>query len=124
VESCKTSQTGSFAVTIVPEELGQWEAIAQVEAGELYAASSSQLTGFEVVKLTIPEVIILKAREFTKPPLLYVPVGLVAALGIGIGLKTGFIQNLRSKKGNVKVEEIVEEPKDATTYRRRSDRKS
>jgi hypothetical protein len=124
VESCRTSQTGSFKVTIVPEELGLWEALAQVEAGELYAASSSQLTGFEVVKLTIPEVIILKAREFTKPPLLYVPVGLVAALGIGIGFKTGFIQNLRSKKGNVKVEEIVEEPKDATTYRRRSDRKS
>ena len=124
VESCRTSQTGSFKVTIVPEELGQWEAIAQVEAGELYAASSSQLTSFEVVKLTIPEVIILKAKEFTKPPLLYVPVGLVAVLGIGIGFRTGFIQNLRSKKGNVKVEEIVEEPRDATTYRRRSDRKN
>ena len=124
VESCRTSQTGSFTVTIVPEELGPWEAIAQVGASELYASSSSQLTTFEVVKLTIPEVIILKAQKFTEPPLLYVPVGLVAALAIGVGFKTGFIQNLRSKKGNVKVEEIVEEPKDATTYRRRSDRKN
>ena len=124
LESCRTSQTGSFTVTIVPEELGPWEAIAQVGASELYATSSSQLTSFEVVKLTIPEVIILKAQEFTEPPLLYVPVGLVAALAIGVGLKTGFIQNLRSKKGSVKVEEIVEEPKDATTYRRRSDRKN
>jgi len=124
VESCRTSQTGSFSVTIVPEELGLWEALAQVEASELYAMSSSQLTSFEVVKLTIPEVIILKAQEFTEPPLLYVPVGLVAALAIGAGFKTGFIQNLRSKKGNVKVEEIIEEPKDATTYRRRSDRES
>ncbi len=124
VESCRTSQTGSFTVTIVPEELGPWEAIAQVGASELYATSSSQLTSFEVVKLMIPEVIILKAQEFTEPPLLYVPVGLVAALAIGVGFKTGFIQNLRSKKGNVKVEEIVEEPKDATTYRRRSDRKN
>ena len=124
VESCRTSQTGSFTVTIVPEELGPWEAIAQVGASELYASSSSQLTTFEVVKLTIPEVIILKAQKFTEPPLLYVPVGLVAALAIGVGFKTGFIQNLRSKKGSVKVEEIVEEPKDATTYRRRSDRKN
>ena len=124
VESCRTSQTGSFTVTIVPEELGPWEAIAQVGASELYASSSSQLTTFEVVKLTIPEVIILKAQEFTEPPLLYVPVGLVAVLGIVVGFKTGFIQNLRSKKGNVKVEEIIEEPKDATTYRRRSDRKN
>ena len=124
VESCRTSQTGSFKVTIVPQELGLWEAIAQVETSELYFSSSSELTSFEVVKLTIPEVIILKAREFTEPPLLYVPVGLVAVLGIGVGLKTGFLQNLRSKKGNVKVKEIVEEPKDATKYRRRSDRKS
>ena len=123
VESCRTSQTGSFTVTIVPEELGLWEAIAQVEAGELYASSSSQLTSFEVVKLTIPEAIILKAQEFTEPPLLYVPVGLVAALGIGAGFKTGFIQNLRSKKKNVKVEEIIEEPKNETSYRRRSNRK-
>jgi len=124
VESCRTSQTGSFTATIVPEELGPWEVLAQVETSELYAPSSSQLTTFEVVKLTIPEVIILKAQEFTEPPLLYVPVGLVAALAIGVGFKTGFIQNLRSKKGNVKVEEIIEEPKDATTYRRRSERKS
>ena len=123
VESCRTSQTGSFGVTIVPEELGIWEAIAQVDTGELYESSSSPLTSFEVVKLSIPEVIILKAREFTEPPLLYVPVGLVAALGLGYGFKTGFIQNLRSKKGSVKVKEIVEEPKDATTYRRRSSRK-
>lgn len=123
VESCGTSQTGSFSVTIVPEELGLWEALAQVEASELYAMSSSQLTSFEVVKLTIPEVIILKAQEFTEPPLLYVPVGLVAALAIGAGFKTGFIQNLRSKKKNVKVEEIIEEPKDTTSYRRRSNRK-
>ncbi len=122
VESCRTSQTGSFGVTIVPEELGEWEAIAQVDTGELYESSSSPLTPFEVVKLSIPEVIILKAREFTEPPLLYVPVGLVAALGLGYGFKTGFIQNLRSKKGNVKVKEIVEDPKDATTYRRRSSR--
>ncbi|HUV55360.1 MAG TPA: hypothetical protein VMW03_09165, partial [Candidatus Krumholzibacteriaceae bacterium] len=123
VESCGTSQTGSFSVTIVPEELGLWEVLAQVEASELYASSSSQLTSFEVVKLTIPEVIILKAQEFTEPPLLYVPVGLVAALAIGVGFKTGFIQNLRSKKKNVKVEEIIEEPKDTTSYRRRSNRK-
>ena len=123
VMSCRTSQTGSFTVTIVPEELGHWEAIAQVEAGELYASSSSPLATFEVIKLTIPEVIILKAKEFTKPPLLYVPVGLVAAIGIGAGFKTGFIQNLRSKKGNVKVKEVVEEPKNTTSYRRRSDRK-
>ena len=124
VESCRTSQTGSFKVTIVPEELGLWEALAQVETSELYFSSSSELTSFEVVKLSIPEVIILKAREFTEPPLLYVPVGLVAVLGIGVGLKTGFLQNLRSKKRNVKVKEIVEEPKDATKYRRRSDRKN
>ncbi len=123
VMSCRTSQTGSFTVTIVPEELGHWEAIAQVETGELYASSSSPLATFEVIKLTIPEVIILKAKEFTKPPLLYVPVGLVAAIGIGAGFKTGFIQNLRSKKGNVKVKEVVEEPKNTTSYRRRSDRK-
>jgi len=123
VESCRTSQTGSFSTIIVPEELGEWEAIAQVDTGELYESSSSQLTTFKVVKLSIPEVIILKAREFTEPPLLYVPVGLVAALGLGYGFKTGFIQNLRSKKGNVKVKEIVEEPKDATSYRRRSSRK-
>ena len=122
VESCRTSQTGSFGVTIVPEELGEWEAIAQVDAGELYESSSSPLTSFEVVKLSIPEVIILKAREFTEPSLLYVPVGLVAAIGLGYGFKTGFIKNLRSKKGHVKVEEIVEEPNDATTYRRRSSR--
>ncbi len=122
VEVCRTSQTGSFGVTIVPEELGEWEVLAQVDAGELYVSSSSPLTPFEVVKLSIPEVIILKAQEFTEPPLLYVPVGLVAALGLGYGFKTGFIQNLRSKKGNVKVKEIVEDPKDATTYRRRSSR--
>jgi hypothetical protein len=125
VESCRTSQTGSFKVTIVPEELGLWEALAQVDTSELYASSSSELTSFEVVKLSIPEVIILKARKFTEPPLLYVPVGLVTVLGIGAGLKTGFIQNLRSKKkGNVKVKEVVEEPKDATKYQRRSDRKT
>jgi hypothetical protein len=123
VESCRTSQTGSFGVTIVPEELGEWEAIAQVDAGELYESSSSPLTPFEVVKLSIPEVIILKAQEFTEPPLLYVPVGLVAALGLGYGFKTGFIQNLRSKKKSVKVKEIVEDPKDTTSYRRRSSRK-
>jgi hypothetical protein len=52
------------------------------------------------------------------------PVGLVAVLAIGVGFKTGFIQNLRSKKGNVKVEEIIEDSKDATTYQRRSNRKN
>ncbi len=123
VDSCRTSQTGSFTAIVVPEELGKWEAIAQVDAGELFESSSSPLATFEVVKLSIPEVIVLKAREFTEPPLLYVPVGLVAAAGLGYGFKTGFIQNLRSKKGNVKVEEIVEEKsKDATSYRRRSSR--
>jgi hypothetical protein len=124
VESCRTSQTGSFSTIVVPEELGDWEAIAQVDSGELYESSSSPLTPFKVVKLSIPEVIILKAREFTEPPLLYVPVGLVAVIGLGYGFKTGFIKNLRSKKGHVKVEEIVEEPNDATTYRRRSSRES
>ena len=69
------------------------------EAGELYASSLSQLTSFQVVKLTIPEVIILKAQEFTRPPLLYVPVGLAAALAVGVGYKNGFIQNLISRKG-------------------------
>ncbi len=123
VESCRTSQTGSFSTIIVPEELGEWEAIAQVDSGELYESSSSPLNIFTVVKLSIPEVIILKAREFTEPPLLYVPVGLVAVLGLGYGFKTGFIQNLRSKKGNVKVKEIVEDSKDTTSYRRRSERK-
>ena len=123
VDSCRTTQTGSFSTIVVPEELGLWDAIAQVDAGELYESSSSPLATFEVVKLSIPEVIILKAQEFAKPPLLYVPVGLVAAVGLGYGYKTGFIKNLRSKKGSVKVEEIVEEPKDPTTYRRRSDRK-
>lgn len=128
-KSCMTSQTGSFTVTIVPEELGVWEAMAQVEAGELYASSLSPLTSFKVVKLSIPEIIILKAQEFTKPPLLFVPVGLVSVLAVGAGFKTGFIQNLISRKGkgkgkgNVKVEEITEEQKGTTTYRRRSDRK-
>ncbi len=122
VESCRTSQTGAFSVIIVPEELGEWEAIAQVEAGELYEYSSGPLTTFEVVKLSIPEVIILKAQEFTEPPLLYLPVGLVAVLGLGYVFKTGYIQNLRSKKGNVKVKEIVEEPKDTSSYRRRGSR--
>ncbi|MBN2334215.1 hypothetical protein JXL21_01565, partial [Candidatus Bathyarchaeota archaeon] len=83
-----------------------------------------------VVKLTIPETILLKAREFTRPPLLYVPVGLVAAVALGVGLKTGFIRSVVQRKGKVKVEELksdeVEEPdvKDASSYQRRSSRKS
>jgi hypothetical protein len=132
VESLTTSGTGSFTTTITTESLGTWEILPQVLSTAYNDASQGALISFEVVPLTIPEIVMLKAAEFTQPPLVYFPAGLVVATVAGLGVKTGLIKGvLKNGKGAVKDEEASEdangedtgEPaKETTTYRRRSDR--
>jgi hypothetical protein len=128
IESVISSGDGSFSVSIVPEELGLWELLAQVKNTEYYNPSQGDIIRFEVIQLTIPETIMAKALEFTKPPLLYAPIGLfVLSLG-AIEMKTGFIRSsIKKIRGVKKPEEEVEgekeeKPTGVTSYKRRSSR--
>ncbi|MFH2110297.1 MAG: hypothetical protein ABIJ47_03435 [Candidatus Bathyarchaeota archaeon] len=132
VESLTTSGSGTFTTTITTDSLGAWEILPQTLSTGYSEASQGALISFEVVPLTIPEIVMLKAAEFTQPPLVYLPAGLVVATVAGVGVKTGLIKGvLKNGKSAVKEEEASEdvngedtgEPaKETSTYRRRSSR--
>ena len=71
----------------------------------------------------------LKAAEFTEPPLIFLPAGLLVATMAGVELKTGFIRGvIKNGKGTVEEEEgegngeEAEPDEETSTYRRRSAR--
>jgi hypothetical protein len=132
VESLTTSGSGTFTTTITTDSLGSWEILPQALSTGYSETSQGALLSFEVVPLTIPEIVMLKAAEFAQPPLVFLPAGLVVATVAGVGIKKGVFQGLfKNGKGAVKEEEASEgvngddtgEPsKEASTYRRRSSR--
>lgn len=128
VTSLTTSVSGRFSTTITTDSLGTWDILPQVISTAYNEASQGDLISFEVVPLTIPEIVILKAAEFTEPPLVFVPAGLLVATVAGVELKTGFIRGvIKNGKDTEETEEEatseeVESDEDTYTYRRRSAR--
>jgi hypothetical protein len=134
VESVTTSAAGTFYASITPNVTGSWEVLPQVLSTAYNSPSQGGLISFQVVPLSIPEVIMYKAAEFTQPPLVFVPAGLVVAAVAGVEAKTGVIRGALGNgkgKGKGKAEEATaddkephEEDEDTSSYKRRSSRES
>jgi len=132
VESVITSAAGTFSTSITPNVTGSWEMLPQVLSTAYNSPSQGDLISFQVVPLSITEVILYKAAEFTQPPLVFVPAGLVVAAVAGVEVKTGVIRGALGNgkgKGKVKeatadVEEPHEEDESTSSYKRRSSRES
>jgi hypothetical protein len=132
VESVTTSAAGTFSTSITPNITGSWEMLPQVLSTAYNSPSQGDLISFQVVPLSIPEIIMYKAAEFTQPPLVLVPAGLVVAAVAGVEVKTGIIRGaLGNGKGKVKAKEATadvkephEEDEGTSGYKRRSSRES
>jgi len=119
-EIVTTGREGAFSLTITPEVEGLWDVLPQLKVSELYDASQTQLVTFEVDKLTIIDTIMYKATEFTKPPLMFVPIGLSTVLVGGLVYKAKHAK----EQSEEDEQEIPEEEKTEglTSYKRRSSR--
>jgi hypothetical protein len=134
VESVTTSAAGTFSTSITPNITGSWETLPQVLSTAYNSPSQGGLVSFQVVPLSIPEVIMYKAIEFTQPPLIFVPAGLVVVAVAGVEVKTGVIRGAlgngkgkgkgKAKEATADVKEPYEEDEGASGYKRRSSRES
>gem|GEM_PF-595451 len=137
VVSATTSASGTFSSSFTPNATGSWDILPQVLSTPYNSPSQGDLITMQVVPLTLSEVIMMKAAEFAKPPLVFLPAGLVVAAVAGVEAKTGVIRGaLKNGKGKVKEEAAPEpgeangkvngeangEPKETTSYKRRSAR--
>ncbi|MCJ7732225.1 Ig-like domain-containing protein, partial [Candidatus Bathyarchaeota archaeon] len=123
IETVTTGREGGFSLTITPEVIGTWDMLPQLKVSELYDASQGFLISFEVVNLTPVDIIVYKAMAFTTPPLMYVPIGLAAALVAVLLMRTDFVKKRLNKEDEEEEAASEEEtPKGATGYKRRSSR--
>jgi hypothetical protein len=123
VETVSTGREGGFSLTITPEVIGTWDMLPQLKVSELYDASQGSLISFEVENLTPVDIIVYKAMAFTTPPLMYVPIGLTAALVAVLLMRTGFVKKRLNKEDEEEEAASEEETlKGATGYKRRSSR--
>jgi hypothetical protein len=132
IESVTTSTAGTFSTSITPNVTGSWEMLPQVLSTAYNSPSQGDLISFQVVPLSITEIIMYKAAEFTQPPLVFVPAGLVVAAVAGVEVKTGVIRGAlgngkgkgKAKEATPDVEEAHEEDEGTSSYKRRSSRES
>jgi hypothetical protein len=124
-----TSTDGTFSASFTPNITGTWEILPQVLSTAYNPPSQGALMSIQVVPLTLPEMIIMKALEFTKPPLVLVPAGLAVVTVAGVEVKTGVIRGAfkngkgKPKKGAVPEPSAAKEDnKETTSYKRRSAR--
>ena len=118
-ETVTTRREGSFSLTITPEVEGLWDILPQLKVSELYDTTQGQLDTFEVHKLTFVDVAVYKATQFTKPPLMLVPIGLGSVLTIGLVMRSGILKRGKEEP-EIEIEE--ENPEGLTSYKRRSAR--
>ncbi|HEX9915320.1 MAG TPA: hypothetical protein VGB32_10410 [Candidatus Bathyarchaeia archaeon] len=130
VMSATTSAAGTFSASFTPNITGTWEILPQILSTAYNSPSQGALMSVQVVPLTLPEVILMKAAEFTQPPLVLVPAGLVVAAVAGVEVKTGVIRGAlgngkgkgKAEKATADVKEPHEEDEDTSSYKRRSSR--
>ena len=126
LESCVTTATGSFSVSITPDELGYWQFLPQVKGTDLIMASTGGVVDFEVAPLTIVEQALLILMSMTEPPMIGVPIVLVMATVGGVVLKTGVLHKKQKESEEEEPEEEDEElqkkMEGLTSYKRRSER--
>jgi hypothetical protein len=131
VEVATTRRDGTYSITVVPEAVGRWELLPQLRASDLFKASQGSLVQFEVVSLSIVDIVRMQLIAFTEPPLLYAPIGGFTFVLAILELRTGFIRNRIRNGGEPEEEEIdieseinEQEKVGTTTYKRRSARNS
>jgi len=132
VLSTTTSAAGTFSASFTPNITGTWEILPQILSTAYNSPSQGTLMSIQVVPLTLPEVILMKAAEFTQPPLVLLPAGIVVAAVAGVEVKTGVIRGaLGNGKGKGKTKEAAadakephEEDEGTSSYKRRSSRES
>ena len=129
-----TSAAGTFSASFTPNATGNWDILPQVLSTPYNEPTQGDLTTVTVAPLTLPEALMMKAAEFTRPPLVIVPAGLAVAAVAGVEAKTGVIRGaLRNGKAKPKEKEAPAEPgeakpdakvepKETTSYKRRSAR--
>jgi len=132
VMSTTTSAVGTFSASFTPNITGTWEILPQILSTAYNPPSQGALMSVQVVPLTLPEIILMKAMEFTQPPLIFVPAGLVVAAVAGVEVKTGVIRGAlgngkgkgkgKAKDATVDEKELHEEDEGASSYKRRSSR--